>query len=640
MPEWKTLLDQAIEASADSAKELDGLKKARPDNSQITALLEALSGVDKRELSLDNLFPEGVPTDEQFFERLFQLRIALGFGQPEGEIVAIVASAAVGLLAEEDRSLILLGIADVSTKNLSLRLEIFPQLIRDHDWPLALLSKVFLVASDKKYQGNSGYDRAVQAMAKCKPEHSFALIKEWSRPPTAGKGAELAQFLLGLLRLNDLEESLRQKVTHMDAEIQRGSPQHRILYMRSLIPTAWSQGMTDAQLAYLQGVFQTGDPREQAVAFGVISHLTWCTNNIEAIFQKCVDWLEVVVNERLSPECKLAVVVLVHNASFWAKGGFLEAGLPRLAELWLKIIPVDSKDKVYWDGVDMALHDLIEKNFAAFRKVFVRLVEVEGKKLINAINDNNNQQNRMLLYSLRQRDCVDLVQDLLLSKHRRARRVGLFLYDELDIPIIEQSRLAAEGEERLLLLLLELRLHHVSGLGQARLLVSFLSQTGKCSPDFNDELIEDLILLGKDIPGTVLEFFKSLVPSAPLLQEALDKISQYFDGLKESATCPALKMSIPGYARATELFAKRFSRQVSEAVEKNSIFAQMTSKMILLYAHNHSSYQHGKLHPPEALQNISHSQESPRISVIAPESQAFRRLVAQNWIHRIEQGTQ
>lgn len=113
MPEWRTLLELAIEASTDSAKELKDMKRARPDDSQIALLWEALSSVDKRELPLENLFPEGVPTDEQFFERLFQLRIALGFGQPEGEIVAIVASAAVGMLAEEDRSLILLGIADV-----------------------------------------------------------------------------------------------------------------------------------------------------------------------------------------------------------------------------------------------------------------------------------------------------------------------------------------------------------------------------------------------------------------------------------------------------------------------------------------------------------------------------------------------
>ncbi len=638
MEEWKKILDSAIQDSGNPDKEPRDLGRNRPDNPKIVLLLEALRNVSKKELPVDALFPEGIPTDEQFFERLHRLRISLGFGQPEVEIVAILASAAVEKLSIEERSLILLGIADDSSENLSLRLEVFPQLVRDHSWPLELLFKVFLTVNDKKYQGNNGYDRAVQALAESRPEQAFDLVKKLITPQSSEKNLGLAQYLLGLLRLND-KEVIQQKINDFDSHLMGAAVvQHRILYTRSLIPTTWARGLTEAVMAHLQSVYLSGEPEEQIAAFIVAAHLTWCPANTEVIFQSSVEWLEATVSETLPEECKLAVIVLIHNASFWAKGGYLEANLPRLADLWLKIIPVDSTNLKYWDGVDLALHDLIEKNQPAFQTIFIRLAEIEGKKLIDAISDSAAQQNRMLLYSLRQRDNTGLVQDLLLSKHRRARRVGVFLYDELDTPIINKDRLDSEEEERLLLLLLELRLHNVSGLGLARLLVSLLSQTERCSSDFKDELLEDLVLLGKDLPGTVLEFFGSLSNCSATLKSALDQINEYFDGLKASDGCPALKMTIPGYAKASELFAKRFSRQVSAAVEKNSIFAQLTSKMILLYALNHSSYQHGVLTAPQALEQISHSQESPRIGVIAPESQAFRRLIAKNWIHRIEKG--
>jgi hypothetical protein len=639
MSEWKSLLDSAIERSGDPNVNRAELAKQRPDNAKVTLILEGLKTSNGKYLPFEKLYPDGVPTDGAFFDRLFRLKVALGFGQVESEITAIMGSASLEKLAEEDRCLILLGIADENPVHLGLRLEILPQLLRDHSWPLALVSKVLLSANDKPYQGEGGYDRAVRNIAEYKPSFAYDLVGNFIKAAPTEKSLGLAQYLLGLLRLRTGAVEVQQKIKQLDNELRTSVHlRHRIVYLRSQVPTAWSRGLTASVLEYLQFVYRSGESEEQIVAFEVLTHLAWCPANQETVFQTILAWLEEVINEKLPERCKTAVIVLIHNASFWAKG-FIEANLERLALLWLRILPVDSGNDKYWNGVDLALHDLIEKNASAFETVFTRLAEVEGAKLINAIADNEARQNRMLIFSLQQKTNLALVHDLLFSEHRRARRVGIFLYDELNVAIIDKSRLNSEREDRLLLLLLELRLHYVSGLGQARLLVSLASQADRCSAEFRQELLDDLILLGKDLPGTVLDFFKATADSLPLLKDALVQIDTYFDNLRASDKCPALRMSIPGYSRAVHLFAKRFSRQVTEATERNSIFAMITSKMILLYGLNHSSYRAGVLSKAEALQNISHSQEYPRIGVIAPESQAYRRLIAKQLIEQIERGS-
>ena len=187
MDQWKEILGGAIARSADATIESAELIRQNIDDAKSVLILDGLNAPEAAGAFVATIYPDGVPTNEDFFHRLARLRTSLGFGQPEAEIIATLASAAVGVLAEEDRSLILLGIADEGHNDLGLRVEILPQIVRDHAFPVPLLAKVLTAVADKQLQGHNGYDRAVRNLAEFRTELSFALvealIREWGSSP-------------------------------------------------------------------------------------------------------------------------------------------------------------------------------------------------------------------------------------------------------------------------------------------------------------------------------------------------------------------------------------------------------------------------------------------------------------------------
>ena len=265
-------------------------------------------------------------------------------------------------------------------------------------------------------------------------------------------------------------------------------------------------------------------------------------------------------------------------------------------------------------------------NVDAFAVFCLKLAEQNSRDWLKVMQAPGNFE--WLLSEMRGKDLSSMIGRLVFSRDVGCRKLGLFLFDELELDCLAVEILNQVGEEELQLAFYELQRTLIHGNALARCLISLVPCVQRANPSFQQEFFAELVLQAKNFAGACHEEFERRAHDVSLLKKALDEETRYFEALRQAQGSSLACMEVPGYRNAARLHRRRFSNEVSKGAEELSIFMRLFKKTQLLYGKGWSSFDGGKLTATSELQEFSSSVEVPRLEQIDPEGMALRRLNA------------
>jgi hypothetical protein len=355
---------------------------------------------------------------------------------------------------------------------------------------------------------------------------------------------------------------------------------------------------------------------EQEAAIAVFARLA----SIPALDPKLVDfalnWLEQNASPNVSP---IAKYYLADLAARLTATGRRDTG-----NLILLVQPIPTENKGTWARIEHYLVSTLNTDVIFFNSFCVKLADRNAHGWLKVMQEPRAFE--WLLREMRGRDVSALANVLLFSRDVGCRKLGLFVFDELDLNSLSGSLLSEIDEHRLRLGFYEACRTLIHGKAIARFLVALIPRIEKAPEKVQKEFFDELVLQAKNYSGQCRHEFEGRANEFPILKRALDVANPYFEHLTQARKSPIGQMDVPGYLQAALLYARRFSTTVSKGAEEASVFMTLFKKVQLLYGRSWSSYDGGALSRSSELKAISASVEIPRLENIDPEGMALHRL--------------
>ena len=241
----------------------------------------------------------------------------------------------------------------------------------------------------------------------------------------------------------------------------------------------------------------------------------------------------------------------------------------------------------------------------------------------------------MLLNEMRHTNMEELVGRLAMSPDTPIRRLGVFLFDKLDIKALSGESLETHGGLGLKVLFYEVQRTVLSAESLARLYVSMMRHVSRAGEDFKNELVDELKLQACNLARGCRQELERRGGDLPEIVEALKSVDDYFKGLKIANEAGINAMDVPGHRHAAMLYGRRFSQQVTEGAKRYSPVVDMTTEVKLLYGETVSIFISGRLQDAMPLVSNASSIEIPIVEFWDPEGMASRRIHASAAIQRL-----
>lgn len=460
---------------------------------------------------------------------------------------------------------------------------------------------------------------------------AFELIRSFLKAPDAS-GLELATFFIGTLRHQDLSEHERCELGSVeDAFSQHSTFECRAAFLRSWVTTAWQSGITEPQLQSLLDRYAIGDEADRQETIAVVSRIASARGVSSEAQNKAIGWLRFNANNAQSSAAKYAIVDFVVHLS--------ELIVPSTesvdADLLCAVLPIPLADTGTWDGIEHYLVKLLEFDVERFHTVFCQIANRDAEGMLEALREPRRFD--WLKMEMAKRDVVLPVSRLVLSTVRCERRLGLYLFDELEINGLADVALADAGEIGVQLAFYESQCAMLSGEALAKLFVALLPRVGSMSRDFQQGFFSEVSLQCRNRTGATRAEFQQRAGDHPVVSKILTHTSNQCELLKKASESSIAAMAVPGYDRAGHLFRRRESEAVGRSMEEHSVFLKLCKSVALLYANSNSTYVDGQLAPSSPLTPFSTSIEVPVIDFADPEGMALRRWLAGKAITELQQ---
>lgn len=221
---------------------------------------------------VDCLFPDGVPLDESFFERLADIRGCVHFAKAGVEAVGYIWVAAFNRITPEEQQVLLDSFADKKCHDLYVNLDSLPVVLKEVELPLefmaAWLAKLLGVVERDMAQG--GFWDALHAFCAAQPERAVMLISILKTQPSPITFRILA-YALGAMRGLNLSGNAPPVLERLNVFFRdHANPEYRSCFNSSWAATATHYGITEEQIAYLIERAERDEHRDANSLFGVI----------------------------------------------------------------------------------------------------------------------------------------------------------------------------------------------------------------------------------------------------------------------------------------------------------------------------------------------------------------------------------
>lgn len=581
--------------------------------------------------AVEELFPEGIPTDLRFYARLNGLLFRIGWRNQSEQTIGAIWAAAIEQLSISDREKLLNSLPLVQGHDFFIELRSLPILLAKIDlrpdfaaeWLPALVRRIGNDLASGAFWDSLGVMSEKYVRATVATVRSLYGKEEESE-------VAVAAYLLGTVRVLTMDEPLSSEFVHIQAEFANSENRRmRSVYRRSWVQTARKDTICLHDLHALLEQFQLKTPEEQNEEYWIICRSLLVTSLPPECFDIGLIWLRANASPALPPEAKYNVVDFVTQ--------LVSSGRVDVLDLILAVHPIPTENKGTWQRIEHLLLTLQKNDLGVFASFFSRLAEQNARGLLIAMQDL--QRFGGLFAALRGKDLGMMVGRLSISPDASCRKLGLFLFDKLEFFTLPDKLFDDFSESSARLIFHELQRTILNGGAVARLLICLIPHIQQTSQDFQNDFFDEIVLQAKNYSGLCLEEFKRREEDFPLLRGAVEKANHYFLNLKQLKKSGICAMDVPGYRQASRIHARRFSNQVAKGAEEVSIFAKLCKKYQLLYGKLWRIHIEGKLGDTSGLHEFSHSIEIPRMEFIDPEGMAMRRLYASTQISALSRTT-
>jgi hypothetical protein len=598
---------QQVVRSSDDEKRLDAEIDKLQQNS------------DQASSAFVELFPEGVPAADEFYDRISDLQLRLGWGESAHRVTGLFLSVAAEKLPagrDEDllrglpkvRNPIFFQYLDSLTIVLS-RKELRPEFAAE--WFPSLLHRI----------GNDlavgGFWSAVRTFCDNHPTTALRTLELL----VSGDGHDeiaVGAYILGSLRCLEFDNAGAANLRRVEQQIADATTMAaRAIYHRSWVSSAWCGKLGLNDLRQLTERMLRGSPDERDELFGIVCRSLLSPSLPTDASQFGWEWLWEHVSSELAPTAKYNVVDFA--------GRVVPDKRADAAKLILRIQPILPEHKGIWKELEHFLVRVLDSDVVLFNETLKNLARRNGQNFLSVLREP--RQFEWLLSEMQRKNVGPVIAELLLNDNSDCRSLALFLFDNLDVSLPAESFESAT-QNQIAIVLYELQRSIVHGAAIARLCIFLIPFVERSDSWLKEEFCSELVLQLKNFPGVCKDEFSAKASEFPILRRAIDETEAYFAALKKVWNTSVNRIEASGFRRAAQLHARRFSDEVSRGADAYSIFTKLLKKVRLLYGQQWRTFYDGVLGESSGLKQISTSMEFPRMEFIDPEAMQLRRLRA------------
>jgi len=581
-------------------------------------------------LLVEKLFPGGIQSGEEFFDRLDEIRYIVSIGRSANEGIGLLWSAAIGNSEGALRKELLFGLANQSGHHLYAFMESFYVVVRDNSFAAAFLTDCLVGLHDVAMKGGAqgGLWKGMKTLCEIHPNVALEVASQLSELPLS-EGGDLGGYIVGAMRNCDLDSDVANELEsrqsffkdHTDSGFRR-------VYYNSWFTTYKLHGFT---LGELNSIIEVGvNNNDQNNLVELAAKLIAFAELPYGLQERCVNFL----GDNVSVDVGVDAKHVIPKAASKILETDCDQAIQKSTQLIRSIGPPESFE--VWNAFGSYLCDLFDKSQDDFESLFEFLCQNSASE----IHKQLVQKGLCLLdYKFKASDIGALASRLCTSEDLATRRLGIYLFDNFDIKEFDLQAFDDESNIKQKLLFYELQRIHIDANSIARILSAIARKRSGTSESFDDELKDEVVLQCRNYAGACRSEFERVGSDIPMIATSIKEVRDYFESLDKARKAGINSMQVPGYLKAAKLQRKLFSRQVRKSADQHSSFLNMMKKIQLLYGQTSSQYINGILSDARPLMENSFSMETPVFEFCDPEQMGFRRLMASAKIDELNRNT-
>lgn len=486
-------------------------------------------------------------------------------------------------------------------------------------------------------QGRPAYPHRMpailQSYARAKPQDALRMAELFLPQVSDAANARLIALLVHWVRDAGPDGEVRSSLANFEMTLASVPAEYRSVLLESWAFSAAAPALDEATAADLK----------QRLVRGVAEAKTWCFLLQQVVMSSPAKqpWamaeLRVLAATVLSAEQKHLVVTAVLHGWLNAEQSSL---VPRVE--WETLIrtlaPLEAEDAAVWDHFGYFLVDAFERDAAAAVLLVALIAETSGRGWSKVMGEKRNTFDWWCQTLRDGGHAQPVVTTLCFSNVRCARQVGLHIVQRCGTAAFGTTLIPQATADQIERLLLEATVKSAEYDFIARLHLAFaerIDQLGATLGEwFYDEALTQALNTNK-YRQAILDGAATNSKLRGVVEEAIRRI----DVSVKASESPALRMRIPGHARAEALSMRHFGRMVAKGMAKYSVFSQLFPTVPLLYGRSwRMADASGAVGAATTLNKIETSMEMPRLEFMTPEAMRHRRLVAVKRIIELDQG--
>jgi hypothetical protein len=575
-------------------------------------------------LCVAQLFPDGIPLDQLFFDRLGEFHRWTGIEKSGDEAIGIVWSQAMGQLDLAEQQQLLRAFAAQRGHEFFRNLGSLYVIVRDHILPASFLADWFadLLQCVERDLAQDGVWVTIRTLCASHPDLAIEVLWAAATPPDPRR-LSVAGFILGTLRSLTLTKKQINEFERVEGFFEaHADNQLRAVFNCSWLTTARDSCITGDQL---EALFDRAVTSQEDLSniVSVVCRMTFVASLSVDLIHRCHQWLEANISSSLSQDAKFYVAWLAEIVMRDRNG----VGGPKAdtAKWILSIQPVPEDNRGTWDHIAAYLSEVLSRDARQFGEVFQRLCATSAATIHHLVSNRSIEH---LTQRMHNANLDDLVGRLAVSSDKATRELGLYLFDNLEISTFPQTAFKPDDAFTSRVLFYEAQRTVLNPKSIARLLVAVIPIAEQSTDGFRDEVFDEVRLQCHNYAGECRAEFEAIGKDIPMVTKALKEVADYFAQLDHAHQAGVNGMEVADYSRAVMEQRRMFSRRMSQGIESSSVFLSNIKRVRLLYGGHTSHFTDGQLRDAMPLAHVSHSMELPIVEICAPEEMAIRRFHA------------
>lgn len=583
---------------------------------------------------LEILFPEALPDDLLYYEKIANIELRLGANQETYDLVGTLWARLFARLRSEAQQELLNAMVQPGTRYFFSALHALPAFLRQCSMDSHVLA-IWLLGV-RKTLGNDWASKpfwdSLQILSEVFPNAALEVAQHISASSLEDDAITIAAVILGHLRLSnpapiglsDFEGTLS---VHQDIN-------RRLIFHRSWITSGLREPLSDQQFADTLGRMTSGTREEINEAFNFIRCLLPQESTSDESFALSMGWLHKHTTNTV-PEFWKHFVLSLATTIFdrWMSTGHLRSEPPPY-DLAIAIQPILPENKGTWRELEKLLIALLQADQAEFRRILFGLAQTNPVGLLQHLRSFDEFTE--LSSALRLSDGADVITEAILSHDDAVRNLGFTLFWSTGLETLSMAQLNVANENAIAVVIFAFRLQPFYDEVIPRFLLALLPRINRSSRGLKNLFVEEMLFQSKNLPGTCFEVLKKRGKTSALVRKAVQEAEDYFDRLKACHRSAVNSMGIPGLERAMRLKAVRESRAMSAQIKEKSVFTQLFATSYTLYGGKRwQTFFGSNLGDVSEMKEISHSAEFPTMPGIDPDGMAQRAHRARRMIRRL-----